>query len=174
MFCYTLEVRFLYKLTFIFIMLRFTWDQIAEAIDELGKKIIASGYEPDYLIGITLGGLVPLMLLGKQMKNRNVLTIGAQSYDKDQKRELQIMHLPDVDLSGKKILLIDEIADTGDTLLAITNILKEKYDVGGLKTAVVVCKDHSVIKPDFSVRSTQEWVVFPWEKAETPELFEGQ
>jgi len=155
-------------------MLRLSWQEMADAVEKLGVQVIDSGFKPDHLIGITLGGLVPLMLLGKQLKNRNVLTIGAQSYDKDIKRELEILHLPDADLSGKRVLLIDEIADSGDTLKAITAILYERYKVAELKTAVVICKDHSAFKPDFSVISTTEWVVFPWEKAETPELFEGQ
>ena len=151
-------------------MAHLSWEDIADAVHKIGDRIKESGYEPDYLIGITLGGLVPLMLLAKQLKNRNVLTIAAQSYDGDKKRELEIRYLPDVDLKGKRVLLIDEVADSGDTLTAISKILHEKYSVGELKSAVVVYKNHSTFKPDFSLLSTDEWVVFPWEKAETPEL----
>ena len=155
-------------------MLRLSWDDIAEATWKLGERVRMSGFQPEYLVGITLGGLVPLMLLAKQLKNRNVLTISAQSYDGDKKRELDIKYLPDVDLAGKRVLLIDEVVDSGDTLSAITKILREKYHVGELKSAVVVCKSHSVFTPDFSILSTDEWVVFPWEKAEAPELFEAE
>ena len=151
-------------------MAHLSWEDIADAVQKIGDRIKESGYVPDYLIGITLGGLVPLMLLAKQLKNRNVLTIAAQSYDGDKKRELEIRYLPDVDLKGKRVLLIDEVADSGDTLTAISKILHEKYSVGELKSAVVVYKNHSTFKPDFSLLSTDEWVVFPWEKAETPEL----
>jgi len=144
---------------------------MADATEELGRRVIESGFKPDYLIGITLGGLVPLMLLGKQLKNRNVLTITAQSYDGDKKQKLEIKHLPDVDLSGRTVLLIDEIADSGETLEMITKFLLEKYKLKDLKTAVLVCENKSAFKPNFFMRTTDEWVVFPWERAENPEMF---
>jgi len=155
-------------------MLKLSWEQIEEAIEELGNKIKASGFEPDYIIGITTGGIIPLGLLVKQLGVRNILTISASSYEKDKRKELFITYLPEIDLSNKKVLLVDEIAETGETLKSISDTVAGKYKTSQIKTAVIaINKEKCVSVPDFFVvEEPKEWVVFPWEKKEFPEYFE--
>lgn len=146
-------------------MRKLSWNDIEEAADVLGTQITTSVFRPEILVGITLGGLIPLTLIAKQLKIQEVLTIHAHSYDKKEKKELIIKYPPSADLRGKKVLLIDEIADTGDTLRAISKILTEEYGAV-LKTAVLVRKNSCTFATDFSAISTDEWIVFPWEKDE--------
>ena len=146
-------------------------------MDELAGKIKASGFKPDYIVGITTGGLIPLYFLAKKLDDMdNILTVSATSYDKDRKKDLKILYLPKVDLSGKKILLVDEIAETGDTLKAMSDIMVNQYKVSELKTATLgVNTDKCKCYPDFYVAEEKgEWVVFPWEKDEFPEYFSTQ
>ncbi len=141
-----------------------SWEQFDELVQKLAGAIGASGFEPDVLLGITRGGLVPLAILGEQMGKKNVATISARSYDGVEQGELRVTALPDIDLRGKKVLLVDEITDTGETFRRIAQLVRERYEPAELKTAVVVVNTaHCSHMPDYSVMQTQEWVVFPWQ-----------
>lgn len=155
-------------------MKKLSWDDIEKITNELASKIRVSGFTPEYIIGITMGGLIPLYFLAKKLGDASkILTVSATSYDKETKKELKITYLPSVDLSGKRVLLIDEIIESGDTLNKISEIFKNQYKVGELKTAVLCVKtencDHY---PDFYVvEEKKEWMVFPWEQTDFPEYF---
>lgn len=158
-------------------MSKLSWDDVEKITDELADKIKTSNFKPDYIIGITTGGLIPLYFLAKKLDDMdNILTVSATSYDKDRKKNLRILYLPKVDLSNKKVLLVDEIAETGDTLKAISEILINQYKVGELKTVTLgVNKDKCKFYPDFYiVEEKGEWLVFPWEKEDFPEYFSVQ
>ncbi len=154
-------------------MEKLTWQNIEEMTDELAAKIQASDFKPDYIIGITISGLIPLYFLARKLDNiRNILTISANSYEKDKQGDLRIIYLPEIDLSGKNVLLVDEISGTGSTLKEISNILINKYKVGRLKTATLVVLKDSHTYPDYySWEKGDGWVVFPWDKHEFPEHF---
>ena len=147
-------------------MKRLSWAQIDEAADELVAKIKASGFEADYIIGITRGGLIPLGLLSKRLDVKKILTVSARSYNKKKKGELEITYMPDVDLAEKKLLLVDEIADTGNTLHTIADMLVAAYKPRELRTAtLIVNTDRCEFYPDFWVLAeTGDWIAFPWEK----------
>ncbi|PIR70096.1 MAG: hypothetical protein COU46_03440 [Candidatus Niyogibacteria bacterium CG10_big_fil_rev_8_21_14_0_10_42_19] len=156
-------------------MIKLTWENIEQITDELAIKIKTNGFKPDYMIGITMGGLIPLYFLAKKLDaTKNILTISTTSYDKDKKKDPQILYLPRVDMEGKKVMLVDEIADTGKTLKEISDVLIDRYKVSELKTATLVVKiDTCEFNPDFfGVEKKEGWVVFPWEKYDFPEYFE--
>lgn len=159
-----------------FNMKKLSWDEIENITDELASKIKASGFKPDYLVGITNGGLIPLYFLVKKLDIDNVLTVSARSYEKDKQKELKITYLPEIDLKGKNLLLVDEIADTGASLKGLTEAMISKYEPREIKVATLVRKEKCKFHPDFCSDShtsvkQDEWVVFPWEKAEFPEYF---
>lgn len=152
---------------------KYSWEQIENVFDELAGKIKASRFEPDYIVGITNGGLIPLYYIAKKLKGfEHVLTVSGDSYEKDQKKEFRILYMPEIDLQGKKILLVDEIADTGETLKEISDAMMAKYKIGELKIATLaVNTERCQFYPDFHVIEEKVWVVFPWEKDDFPEYF---
>jgi len=152
---------------------KLTWRDIEKSVDVLAGKIEKDGFKADCIIGIAAGGIIPLGLLVKKMKIDRVLTVSTKSYEKKQQKELVISYLPEVDLKGLKVLLVDEIADTGTTLSGVSQALIEKCGVGELKTAVLVMNQKNCgILPDFFALSDDKWIVFPWEREEFPEYFE--
>ena len=155
-------------------MLKLSWEDIENTTDKLADKIKAANFKPDYIIGITTGGLIPLYFMAKKLDDiDNILTVSATSYDKDKKEDLKVLYLPEINLEGKKILLVDEIAETGDTLRKISELIKDRYRVSELKTATLgVNTDKCNFYPDFYIIEEKGWVVFPWEKEEFPEYFE--
>ena len=154
-------------------MKKLTWENIEEMTDKLAEQIKASGFTPDYIIGITIAGLVPLYFLARKLGNiRNILTVSVNSYDKHEQKGLEVIYLPEIDLSGKNVLLIDEISGTGSTLKEVSKIFTDKYRVGKLKTATIVTLKDSHVCPDYyALKSDDDWIVFPWDKYEFPEYF---
>lgn len=149
-------------------MLELSWKDIDRMADELAGKIKESGFKPDYLVGIAVGGLIPLGLLAKRLDIGNILTVSTASYDGNHnQKELKITYLPEADLSGKKVLLIDEIADTGTTLKKMREIFIGQYQSGELKIATLaVNKAKSAVLPDFyALAGEGEWIKFPWEES---------
>ena len=146
---------------------KFSWEEIDRFADELVSKVQASGFMLDYLVGIAVGGLIPLGLLAKKLDSNAVLTVSASSYnDANQKTgEPTVWNLPTLDLSNKKILIVDEIAETGETLEAVKKVLIEKCNAGDIKTAVLgIHKKKCMIVPDFYIFAEEAWIVFPWEE----------
>jgi uncharacterized protein len=154
-------------------MKKLSWEQVEKLADRLAAKIKTSDLEADYIIGITAGGLIPLYFLAKKLDIDNILTVSATSYDKDKQKELKITYLPEIDLSNKKLLLVDEITDTGTSLKGVSEAIVQKYHPSELKTATLaVNKERCKFYPDFHAMSEEgEWLVFPWEKEEFPEYF---
>lgn len=154
-------------------IVKLSWPDVEQAVRQLGERIKVDGFKPDYLVGITVGGLVPLALLAKELDINRIVTVSASSYEKDQPGELNILYLPEVDLSDKKVLLIDEIADTGQTLGRIAEIIREKYRPAELKCAVLAVNiGKCMTRPDYSALAADGWIVFPWEYVDFPEYFD--
>lgn len=144
-----------------------SWQEIEAMVQKLAAEIKAAGFVPDRLIGITVGGLIPLALLAQEMDIRNVSTVSASSYKGKEQGPLRITNLPEVDLSGQKVLLVDEIADSGETLRQVSEALRNKCQANDLKTATLVLNEATCkFQPDFSAFSFpgDSWVAFPWEK----------
>ncbi len=154
-------------------MKKLSWEDVEKITDELAEKIKVNGFRPDYLIGITTGGLIPLYFLAKKLGIDDIITVSASSYEKGKQKELKIIYLPEIDLNGKKLLLVDEITETGTSLKGIVDAAIEKYQPAELKTATLgVNTDKCKFYPDFYIVTEKgEWIVFPWEKDDFPEYF---
>ena len=143
-----------------------SWNKLEMLAAQLARTIEASGFKPDYVVGIAMGGLIPLALVADRLKVKRVATISARSYDEKTKKrgKLVISHVPQIKARGKKILLVDEIADTGETFKAVSEVLRDKCGAKNIKTAaIVVNTTHCRIPPDFSAMNVDKWVVFPWD-----------
>lgn len=142
-----------------------SWKQLEHLVKKLAREIHASDWKPQCLIGIIVGGVIPLALLADEFGTKDIATVSARSYSKKRQGKLRITALPEIDLRGKRVLLVDEIADKGTTLKRISEIFVRKYKVRELKTAsLVVNRKNCKHWPDYHVLKTDKWVVFPWDK----------
>lgn len=73
------------------------------------------------------------------------------------------LQLKKEDIAGKRVLLVDDVADTGGTLVVVKEYI-ESLSPTDLKVAVVASKPISLVKPDYTVFNTDRWIIFPWEK----------
>jgi hypoxanthine phosphoribosyltransferase len=140
-----------------------TWPDLEELVKELASKV---GEGHDVLLSITRGGLVPSGMLAYLLGMRDILVAAVAFYDDqgqpgDQPTFLQFPSDPL--LHGKRVLIVDEVWDTGTTIEAVVERVRLG---GGTPTTAVLhykpgrSKVQSV--PDHFVVSTDAWVVYPF------------
>jgi hypoxanthine phosphoribosyltransferase len=145
-----------------------TWNQIHNLLIKQSKKILSDNFVPDIIIAITRGGWVPARLLSDLLEVQNVSTIRIEFYldiAKTRKKPVLTQKLQ-IPVSGKKILLVDDVADTGESLQLAKNHILQQNDVE-LKIATIYKKIQSKIEPDYYEKTTKNWIIFPWEIKET-------
>lgn len=134
----------------------------------LHKKIVDDQFKPHAIIGIARGGLAPTSYLAGQacFNNRNVTTISVKSYEGDQQGDISFTFPVDCKQLEKynNILIVDDLVDTGKTVEFVKNHFKNELPNNSIKIAALYYKPKkSVIKPDYYVEETSDWIVFPWE-----------
>lgn len=144
------------------------WSQIYDMLLNLAEKIRKSGFKPDVIVGVSRGGWPPARVLSDLLSNSNLANVRAEFYlgVAETKGEPSLTQPVSIGVSGKKVLVVDEVADTGKSLKLV---IKHIFERGAkeVRIAAVYYKPWSVVKPDFYDRETSCWVVFPWEVKET-------
>jgi uncharacterized protein len=149
--------------------IRLSWEEVEEILWEIFVAMRKAGYEPDVVIGVARGGLVPARILVDYLQNKYICTFQVSHWGegKDLSDKPKIVFpLPEVDLSDKKVLVVDDVSDEGGTMEEVAHYLRDK--VGDIKTAVLIDKDITRFKPDFCGRVMREWrwILFPWSRHE--------
>jgi len=141
-----------------------SWELFGNASRELATMIAEDGYEPEMILSIARGGLLIGGALGYALAVKNTYTMNVEFYTGvDERLEVpQILPpAPDfVDLADAKLLIVDDVADTGHTLKSVHEFCAGK--VGEVRTAVIYEKSHSVVQCDYVWRRTDLWINFPW------------
>lgn len=144
------------------------WAELGQDIFELSKKIIESGEKFDRVIALAKGGLTFSRSLVDYLNIEEVSSLHIEFYNSiNSTNEMPVVtqSIP-VSLKNEKILLFDDLVDTGKTVETALAYLKHR-GVNSIKTAVFFYKPKSIIKPDFFVREVNSWIIFPNEVRET-------
>jgi len=149
---------------------RMSWAQLGEASRELARAIVDDGYEPDLILGIARGGLLVAGALSYAIGVKNTFTMNVEFYTGVDERLPVPMILPPVpalvDLQDARMLIADDVADTGQTLALGKGFCAGQ--VGEVRTAVLYEKPRSIVTCDYVWRRTELWIDFPW--SEEPPL----
>ncbi len=139
----------------------YSYEEFLGDIKILAKKVPK---KPDAILGVARGGLTISHFLGIYLDIRNIVSINAISYSKDksQNQNIEIFNMPDL-LGCKNILVVDDIADSGQTMQKTIATLKERYQEVNIKTLCIFYKSSSVFKPDIYLKESNEWIDFFWE-----------
>jgi uncharacterized protein len=145
-----------------------TWNQIYDMLFSQAQKIQNQPYKPDILVAIARGGLVPARILIDLLEIPALDFIQIEFYSgiNQTKLEPTLRQTLTTDIVGKRVLLVDDIADTGESLKLAKTHLQQK-GASQIKTATMYFKPMSITIPDFYEKQTTNWVVFPWETKET-------
>ncbi len=152
------------------------WEEVMRWCQELARKIKEAEYRPDIIIAIARGGYIPARLLCDLLDVNDLVSVQVLHWGKaaEVTTEAHVKYPVNVDMNGKKALIVDDIADTGESIIVAKKHITEKCKPDDVKVATMqwispVCK----IKPDFYVEDVREWVwyQYPWCRLEDTTQF---
>ncbi len=141
-----------------------TWDELGTGARALAEAVVADGYEVDLVLGISRGGLLVAGALAYALGVKNTATMSVEFYTGVDERLDMPMLLPPVpdlvDLGTKRVLVADDVADTGATLELVRDFCANR--VAEARIAVLYEKPRSTVSSDYVWRRTDVWITFPW------------
>jgi uncharacterized protein len=145
-----------------------SWDDLGVGGRALAEEVAADGFVPDIILGIARGGLLVAGAVGYALGVKNTFTMNVEFYTGVDERLDVPMILPPVpdlvDFAETRVLVADDVADTGATLQLVQEFCAGK--VGEVRCAVLYEKSRSLVKCDYVWRRTDSWITFPWSAAD--------
>jgi xanthine phosphoribosyltransferase len=116
----------------------------------------------DTIIAIARGGMSLAHLLGEHYNIREVYSINTIGYEDTTKLEnVKVFNIPELN-KAKSVLIVDDIVDSGDTLVEVLKVLGQAYPNVDFRTAALFYKKSAKIAPDWYVREADKWIEFFW------------
>jgi hypoxanthine phosphoribosyltransferase len=144
-----------------------TWDDVDRWADRLSEQILARKDRPEVLVGVTRGGWVPVRLLSDRLGTRRILSLRIQHWGVTAMPSgtAQITEELSGPVRGQRVLIVDDIADTGESLyLARERIARAM--ARSIETAACLYITHSKHVPTYFAeeipRDRWVWIIFPW------------
>ena len=148
-----------------------SWDDLGDGTRALAEQIADDGFVPDIVLGIARGGLLVGGALAYALGVKNTFTMNVEFYTGvDERLDIPMIlpPVPDlVDFADFKVLIADDVADTGATLELVKEFCAGK--VAEVRCAVLYEKPRSTVRCEYVWRRTDRWITFPW-SAEDPVL----
>jgi len=148
--------------------MRITWDHVYELCLKLAKDVRKS-FSPDVIVAVGRGGWIPARILSDALNIRELYSVKVEHWDiAETKENAEITQPLNVDVAGKRVLVVDDVTDTGKTMGVVVRHVKD-LGASEVKTAVLHHKNTSSFMPDFVAEVLDEWiwVVYPWGIFET-------
>lgn len=146
-----------------------SWSLFGDAARSLAQQIVDSGWLPDVVVAVARGGLLPAGAVAYALGVKAMGTMNVEFYTGVAQTLTEPVFLPPLmdthTLVGKKVLVVDDVADSGRTLAKVMDAVAELGTPSRptqARSAVVYVKPSSVIKPDYCWRHTPRWITFPW------------
>jgi len=139
----------------------YTYKEFVNDTKELVE--LSKDFKADTLLSIARGGLTLGHFFSHAIDNRRLFTINSVLYEKDKKgQSCEIFNIPELK-DAKKVLLLDDIVDSGQTIKEVLALLQKCFPEVEFKIASLFYKKSAVIQPDYSVHEAKEWIEFFWE-----------
>lgn len=142
----------------------FSWDEFGEAARTVSIEVWKSGFTPDVVVAIARGGL---LLAGAVAYALDVKSCGALNVEfytgVDARLDEPLVLAPHLDqdsLSNKKVLVVDDVSDSGHTLAMVMRMLANTG--ADVRSLCLYSKPGTILVPDFVWRTTEKWINFPW------------
>jgi hypoxanthine phosphoribosyltransferase len=152
--------------------LHISWDEYHRSIERLAIEIDRSGWNFDQIVCLAKGGLRVGDILCRLFR-QPLAILYASSYggtNNQVRGELKISAnlAMTTETLGSRVLLVDDLADSGITLEKSRHWLQERYSIAEIRTAVIWYKASSILKPDYYVDYLPDnpWIHQPFERYE--------
>ena len=143
-------------------MIFYSYDEFAVDAKRMAKQI-KDEFDPEVILAVARGGLTLGHSLAVALNNRNLFTLNSIHYEDTNKLDtIQIFNVPDLS-RYTKILLVDDIIDSGESMVEIKRELLKRYPNLDIKIATVFYKEKALLLPEFKVKEAHDWVEFFWD-----------
>jgi hypoxanthine phosphoribosyltransferase len=150
-----------------------SWGDVGRLCAQLARRIREDGFAPDAIVGIGRGGWVPARLLSDLLGVRELYSMGVEYYSGPGRRRRRPAIKQDFPGSAKgmRLLVVDDVADTGGSLGLARRRLAAAREV---RIATLHVKPRSRPRPDYSAKAASAWLQYPWEKGEAKRWTAGR
>jgi hypoxanthine phosphoribosyltransferase len=142
----------------------YSWKEFGEHVFALSKSILETGDQFDRIIALAKGGTAIVRPIADLCGIKELSSIQIEFYtgiEKTAKTPVITQSLP-VKIKEENVLIIDDVADSGETLIMATNYIRQ-HGASDIKTATLVSKPWTKMQADFTHYTTEAWIIFPWE-----------
>jgi len=143
----------------------YNWNDISKLCKELAKKIKASGYRVDVIVAVARGGWVPARILADLLEIKELYSVKTEHWGMVATitGEAKITQPLNVSLDDKNVLIVDDVADTGETIKIVREHVKNLM-AKDIRIAVIDYKKTSKFIPDYYAAEMEgwKWIVYPW------------
>ena len=140
------------------------WPEFGEASRELAIQVQESGFVPDMVVAIARGGLLLAGSIAYALAVKSCGAINVEFYSGVEVRlDEPVLLSPMLDtpsVSGQRVLLVDDVSDSGRTLAMVLALLVTAG--ADVRSLCLYSKPQTVLEPDFVWRRTSKWIAFPW------------
>ena len=143
-------------------MIFYSYDEFAVDVKKMAKEI-KDEFDPEVILAVARGGLTLGHSLAVALENRNLFTLNSIHYEDTNKLDtINVFNVPDLS-AYKKILLVDDIIDSGESMVEIKRELLKRYPNLEIKIATVFYKEKALLLPEYKVKEAHDWVEFFWD-----------
>jgi hypoxanthine phosphoribosyltransferase len=136
------------------------WPTVREHVLRLASIVSSSGFAPSILVAVARGGWVPTRMLSDALGVKRIASIGL-AYTDSSRKQLDTYSMPTPISSADRILLIEDVLESGKSLQLAQNKLQA---LGAeVKTAALYTTLKTEFSPDFSLEVLLSPPTFPWE-----------
>ena len=142
-----------------------TWEHFYELARKLSLAMYKASFQPEIIVAISRGGCIPARVICDYLDVFDLDVIKIEHYHGVHKEKSAILRYPlSADITGKRVLLIDDVSDTGDSFEVAIRHLLENGKPEELKTAALHHKSVSSYMPDYYAEIVHEWrwIIYPW------------
>jgi xanthine phosphoribosyltransferase len=140
----------------------YSYENFKNDTKSLIEQVRDSNFEA--IVAVARGGLSLSHAMSEGLDIRDVQSIRTELYDKSQKRENITIFGACEFKNIKRVLVVDDISDSGDTLNAVMNYLNREFEDIEFKSATLFYKKTSIYEPDFWINEADDWIDFFWER----------
>jgi hypoxanthine phosphoribosyltransferase len=141
-----------------------SWDLFNELAKKVAIKMRADNYKPDFMVGLARGGWVLSRVLCDYLGIKDLVSLKVEHWGVTATPDgkAKIKYPIDIDLSGRHVVVVDDITDTGESMKVAIEYIKT-LNPKTVKTAALRNINGSSFTPDYyGDEITWRWVVFPW------------
>lgn len=146
-----------------------TWGRFYALARRLARQVHDSGYRPDMIVSIARGGYVPGRVLSDFLGLMDLTSFKIEHYHGAHKKGAAHVRYPlAADITGRKLLVVDDVSDSGDTFAVAFEHLASRGSPAEVRSAVLHHKTVCKYAPDYYACKLVKWrwIVYPWAVAE--------